>query len=358
MVTPHPANIHARYARLYSVPGMILDVCLRSDPQWIALSDHKDPVTPAGIADVVQRGSFVMELASPKQGMAVLLDYKSDAGWPRAFSIFQDANAGLIVLHRQADSLMRHHLPGPLPQEWDLARLTYAWDGPARIWSLRLEDCAGTWVHQMQGINPIPMAGADIAALCAGQNVTRKDVSVHWFGVCLQTCTPQPVGWIGKRCPVDTGRGPIAAEDLRPGDLVVTRDNGPQTLHAVHHMTVPNRGRFAPMLLRAPYFARASDLLVSQGQLTLLTGAAVEYLFGEDAVLAPAAALRDGNSALPDTRRQLTACVALDLGAPNLILADGCPLLCGDASGPLPYRLLQDYEALSLTGGGRHLSAA
>ena len=339
---------------------MILGAGLPSDPHWIALSDHHAPIAAAGIDDLVQRGSFVMELAPPKDGMAVLLDYKSDTGWPRAFSIFQDANAGLIVLHRQAGSLLRHHLPGPLPRDWDLARLTYAWDGPARVWSLRLEDCGGAWVHQVQGSNPIPMAGADILALCAGHNLTRKDASVHWFGVCLHTCLPLPKAWIGKRCPVDTMRGPVAAEDLRPGDLLVTRDNGPKLLRGLYHMTLPNRGRFAPVLLRAPYFARATDLLVSQSQLILLSGAAVEYLFGEDAVLAPAAALRDGNSALPDTRRQLTGCIALELGAPDLILADDCPLLCSYEQARLPYRLLQDYEALPLAGGGRgrHVNAA
>ena len=331
---------------------------LASDPQWIALSDHAGPISPAGISDVVQRGSFVLELAPPKPGSSVMLDYKSKTGWPRAFSIFQDANAGLIVLHRQADVLLRHHLPGPLPQNWNLARLTFAWDGPARTWSLRLEDGAGTWVHRADGTNPMPMTGTDILAICAGHTLTRKDACVKWFGVSLQTCPAPPTAWIGRRCPVETPQGPVAAEELRPGDRVITRDNGPQFLRALHHMALPNRGRFAPVLLRAPYFAMQTDLLVAQDQLTLLSGSAVEYLFGEDAVLAPAFALRDGNSALADSRRQITASVALDLGAPALIFADGCPLLCSNDTARLPYRLLQSYEVLSLQGRGRQRHAA
>ena len=332
-----------------------------SDPKWIAVSDHAAAINPAELAEVVQKGCFVLEFSPPKGGVAMLLGYKANAGWARAFSIFQDENAGLIVLHRQADTVQRHRLPGPLPRDWALARLTFAWDGPARTWSLRLEDCVGPGALQADGINPIPMTGADILALCAGQNISRKDASVQWFGVSLQVPTVRPAAWIGKRSPVDTDRGPVAAEDLRVGDRIVTRDNGLRALKALHHMIVPSRGRFAPILLRAPYFARITDLLVSQGQLTLLSGAAVEYLFGEDTVLVSADALRDGNSALADTRRPMTFGIALDLGTPELILADGCALLSKAATEPLPYRLLEGFEALplrSLLGRGGHRNAA
>lgn len=347
------------------LPQPVARVMLQShppaEPQWLALSDHPLALDPAGIADVVQRGSFVVELIPPKDSATVLLDYKTNVNWPRAFSIFQDPAAGIIVLHRQADTLLRHHLPGPLPCDWELARLTYTWDGPARTWSLRLEDTAGTWAHQAHGTNPMPMTGADIMALCAGQNLTRKHPSVQWFGICLQPLGPTPKTWFGKRTPIDTTQGPVVADDLRPGHMVMTRDNGPKPLHAIHKITLPNRARFAPVLLRAPYFARYTDLLVAPGQLTLLSGVAVEYLFGEEAVLAPASALRDGNTALTDARRPTTACIALELATPDLIIADGCPLMCSDSTAPLPYRLLQDYETLplqSLLGRGGQRNAA
>lgn len=334
-----------------------------TDAHWIALSDHAGPINPAGIADVVEQGSLVLELMPPKEDAAVLLDYKSDAGWPRALSIFMDATAGIVLLHRQGTVAQRYQLPGPLPRDWALARLTYQWNGPARTWSLRLEEAGGAWALQVQGSNPMPLAGADLLALCAGPNAARRDPSVQWFGAYVDTVLSAPAAWIGQRTPVDTARGPVAAENLRIGDMIATLDNGHQPLCGLRRMTLPNRGRFAPVLLRAPYFSAHVDLLVSQGQLTLLSGAAVEYLFGEDAVLAPAAALRDGNSAMLDNRRPITACVGLNLGQPEIILADGCPLLCGPdaATASLPYRLLHDYEALplqSLLGRGGQRSAA
>jgi hypothetical protein len=327
--------------------------------QWVALSDHAGPVNAGGIADVMQSGSLVLELTAPKDGGSVLLDYRSDMGWPRAFSIFYDATAGIVIRHRQGGMAQRHHLPGPLPRDWGLARLTYSWDGPARRWSLRLEDTAGLWAFEAIGSNPIPLAGTDVLAFCAGQTDVLRDTSVQWFGVSLQTPSAPATAWIGDRTPVDTQRGRVAAGDLRLGDLIATLDHGHQPLRALDRIMVPNRGRFAAVLLRAPYFARQTDLLVAPRQLTLLSGVAVEYLFGEEAVLAPAAALRDGNSALTDARRPLTACIALDLGGPEVIFADGCPLLCGsdEARPALPYRVLQDYEALTLQSalgrGGR-----
>ena len=35
---------------------------------WVALSDHTGPIIAGGISDVVQSGSFILELAAPRQG--------------------------------------------------------------------------------------------------------------------------------------------------------------------------------------------------------------------------------------------------------------------------------------------------
>lgn len=353
----------------WSVPGdagpiaPAVSVAKGPDAKWIALSDHAAPIEGQGIADVVQCGSLVVELTEPSQSGTVLLDYQSEVGWPRGLSIFHHAQTGIILMHRQGGTVTRHHLPGPLPQGWGLARLIFAWDGPARTWSLTLEDAEGRWAVGATGTKPMPLTGKDIRALCAGGSAVQRHAAVDWFGVSLQPPGLPPAAWVGHRTPIDTRRGLVAAGELGPDDLVATLDGGYLPLLALHRMTLPNRGRFSPVLLRAPYFAERADLLVAPGQLTLLSGAAVEYLFGEDAVLAPAAALRDGNTALSDTRRPLTTCIALALGQPALILADGCPLLCcaGGALPDLPYRLLRNYELrplISLLRPGEHRSIA
>ena len=333
------------------------------DTRWLALSDHAGPLGATDLPDLLPRGTLVLDLIQPKSGPSVLLDYRATTTTnPRVLSIFYDPTTGISMLHRQDATVQRHHLPGPLPQNGAPARLTYCWDTAAVTWTLLLEDTAATWARTSHGTHPIPLATADLLAMCAGPAAARRDAAVQWFGVCENTPATPPAAWIGQRSPVQTPRGPVAAADLRLGDLVQTLDHGPQPILAMQMQALPNRGRLAPVLLRAPYFASHVDLLVSQAQLTLLSGAGVEYLFGEDAVLAPAAALRDGNTALSDTRRPMTAIVALDLGKPALIIADGCPLLCSaNSATALPYRLLHDYEVLplqSLLGRGGQRSAA
>lgn len=341
---------------------LTLDASYAHTPRWLALSDHDGPIAAANLPDLLQTGTLVLDLTKPNPGASVLLDYRGRPGAPQTLSIFYDANSGISLLHRQGAMASRHHLPGPLPQTWPHAQLIYQWDGPACTWSLRLQDTANGRIYQSTGHNPMPIAGADILALCAGPNAARRDPAVSWFGLCTDRPLAPPTVWIGQRTPVQTPGGAVTAAHLRPGDMVQTLDHGAQPILATRAMTLPNRGQMEPVLLRAPYFAEHVDLLVAPGQLTLLSGAGVEYLFGEDTVLASAAALRDGNTALSDTRRPVTNCIALDLGKPALILADGCPLLCSpDAATALPYRLLHGYEVLplqSLSGRGGQRNAA
>ena len=46
---------------------------------------------------------------------------------------------------------------------------------------------------------------------------------------------------------IETARGAVAVEDLVPGDLITTRDNGLQPLRWIGRTTVPARGDHAPI---------------------------------------------------------------------------------------------------------------
>ncbi|MBP0480922.1 Hint domain-containing protein [Sagittula salina] len=52
-------------------------------------------------------------------------------------------------------------------------------------------------------------------------------------------------------------------EDLRPGDRVLTRDNGPQALRWIGHHTARATGTFAPIRIAAGTLNNSRDLLVS-----------------------------------------------------------------------------------------------
>lgn len=336
-------------------------------PCWIALSDHDaPPPTPHGAGSLLDRGRLVIELAVPLKGPGVLLDYRCDkGGWPRVFSLFLDGARGIGVLHRQGQALARHNLAGPLPQEPGLARLTFAWDAPARWWELRYECSGRPEALAVRGVGPLPVPLDDLMALCRGGAGTARHPAVLWFGVTSGVAPPDRAPWLGLRTPVATPTGPRPAGALRQGDMVMT-DSGARMLRSVRRMNLPSRGFFAPVLLRAPYFRNRFDLLVSADQRLLLSGPEVEYLFAEDEVLVEARHLADGVSALFDSRRGVTTCVSLDLGEIGLIRSDGCTFASTrhDAAGAaetLPRRLLRGYEAvplLALLGRGNGRRAA
>jgi hypothetical protein len=314
--------------------------------QWICLSDHD---FPTGADALIDRGLMVIECALPIGGGAVLLDHHSKVGWPRAFSVFHDPVAGIAILHRQGNTVARHVLPGPLPVAHGTARICFEWDAPARRWRLDLEivgsdDRAGT-----QGRNPLPVPASDLAALCKRAAGTSRHPTVLWFGVTRSATLPATPAWIGVNSPVPTSKGIVPAGCLKPGDLIETLDNGYLPLLALRQVVTPGRGSFAPILLRAPYFGQTKDLLLAADQLVLHGGPEVEYLFGEEEVLIPAACLVDGQSALREDRRAVLRGVTLDLGLAELVNIDGCQLASMQTlSATLPRRVLDRFETIPL----------
>lgn len=325
---------------------------------WVALSDAGllDPVLRAATltqsdqlqSGLVHAGLFVLELTLPLPGAMVLLNHQSDHGWPRTVAVFHDLAAGLVILHRQGKSVARHVLPGPIPQGRGTGRLEFQFDAPARRWQLSFEllDSDQPARISASGRNPLPMHLSDIQALCIAP---RDDGPVLWFGITRGAAPPVKAPWIGQRTPVDTSLGPVAAGNLKPGAIIMTADHGPLPLLARQDLTLPARGSFAPVLLRAPFFGQAQDLLVSADQMIAVSGPEAEYLFAEEAVLMRAGDVVDGRTALTDQRRAVIGAVALDLGRPALITADGCLIASGRHEGAAAsLRCLQSYEVLTL----------
>lgn len=314
---------------------------------WLALSDRSDA---AALPDLLEAGLFVVEIALPLDGMAVLLDHQDSTPWPRTLALFHEPETGFVLLHRQGRSVQRHVLPGRLPQVLGTGRLCFRFDAPARAWEMRFEllGAEGEGALIASGENPLPLRPADIRALSEAPHRLRQHPAVLWFGLTRSARLPARAPWIGQRTPVETARGPVAAGHLAPGDLVWTADDGYQPLRALQRFELPACGSFAPVLLRSPFFGTGQDLLMSSDQHLALSGAEVEYLFGEDEVLIPAGVLVDGRTALSEQRRAVTGSVALLFDQPALIAADGCILLASAPQDPAPRRKLEPYEVLTL----------
>ncbi|MFN3577318.1 MAG: Hint domain-containing protein [Tabrizicola sp.] len=96
----------------------------------------------------------------------------------------------------------------------------------------------------------------------------------------------------GTRILTPEGETPI--EDLRPGDLVTTRDNGPQPIRWIGCSTAPGSGKLAPIRIARGALGHGlphRDLLVSRQHRMLLRSPVVKRMFGSPEVLVPAVKL-------------------------------------------------------------------
>lgn len=89
------------------------------------------------------------------------------------------------------------------------------------------------------------------------------------------------------------GERPV--EDLRPGDLVLTRDHGPQMLRWVGRRTVAGRGNLAPIRFAQGSFGNDRTLWVSPQHRMLYTGGLANLYFDAPEVMIPAKHLIDGH---------------------------------------------------------------
>lgn len=330
---------------------------------WILLSDTASGPVPAGA--VLSRGTLVAEVALPLVPGSLLLDHRHGTATAAALSLSVEPDGSLLVTHLRGGALMRHRLQAPLPRGEGIGRILFAWDAPARFWSLRFEIAGQPDRGEIAtGATVMPPALGDLAALCAGKGGRLRHASVLWFGVGSGFGLPAPRPWLGLRSAVETPGGPVAAGQLRPGDRVLTLDRGPLRVRTLRPVTVPARGSLAPLLLRAPYFGLRADLHVGAGQLVLVQDVAVDYLFGEDRVLVEAVDLCDGIRALPDRRRATAQGVEIALEDEALLLVGGLVL---PTSGPqrgepgTGLRRLDRHEALALRSmmraRGRNIAA-
>lgn len=82
-----------------------------------------------------------------------------------------------------------------------------------------------------------------------------------------------------------TPDGEVAVEALKPGDLVITHDNGPQPIRWIGRRIMSACGVMAPIRIQANTFGNHQDLMVSPQHRILVRDSLAELLFGETEVL-------------------------------------------------------------------------
>lgn len=93
-----------------------------------------------------------------------------------------------------------------------------------------------------------------------------------------------------------TDKGEYPVEALQAGDLVMTKDDGPQPLRWIGRRQVPAVGSLAPIEIKAGTFGDHRRLLVSPQHRVLVRDSLAELLFGDTEVLVSAKDLVNGRS--------------------------------------------------------------
>lgn len=135
---------------------------------------------------------------------------------------------------------------------------------------------------------------------------------------------------------IPTVAGPVAIEDLLPGDEVVTLDNGVQRVDWIGSMTLDTRGTRSPEA-RAERLYRitadtfglgrpAPDLVLGGGARYLLQAEALKSWLGTSRALAPITGMVDGVSVIEVTPISAVRSYHLALGRHSLIRVNGVDL--------------------------------
>ena len=93
---------------------------------------------------------------------------------------------------------------------------------------------------------------------------------------------------------ISTPGGQRPVQDLRPGDMVVTMDNGPQEIRWIGTKSVLGVGTAAPVVIEPGVLHNERPLAVSQQHRILLSGYQAELYFGQTEVWVPAKSLISG----------------------------------------------------------------
>lgn len=161
-------------------------------------------------------------------------------------------------------------------------------------------DANGVWTYTADNSN------ASIQALNSGETLTEVFTVSGGFGTTSITITingaDEPPCFVAGTL-IDTPAGPRRVEDLRPGDMVLTRDDGAQVLQWAGQRDIAvapgQEAALRPIRLckdsLAPGLPEA-DILLSPLHRVLLSGPDVQLLTGAEEVLCPVGHLLNGQT--------------------------------------------------------------
>ncbi|MEM8731436.1 MAG: Hint domain-containing protein [Pseudomonadota bacterium] len=267
-------------------------------PQGLSAPADAAPVISTGPDALLPRGSLMIETRLPPINRPrALLVYDRGGQIPMHLSLQALPGGGLVFVLDQDGEMLHGSISAAETGRTDILRVTYAWDAPARWGRLSLERPEDHVVQMVDVRRPKPLPVADIRALTAGEGLATVAPEVLFVAVSSAVEPVGPMPSLAPETPLATPQGYRAADDIRRGDLVRCANGQDVPVLQRVDRVVPACGSFRPVTLKAPYFDLLSDIDVASFQRVVLRGSVVEYMFGTEAVLVPAAHLTGVKSA-------------------------------------------------------------
>ncbi|MEM6372007.1 MAG: Hint domain-containing protein [Pseudomonadota bacterium] len=304
---------------------------------WLGLTDHHDGrFAPSGLGKFrhrrtgsaqMERGTFMFETRVPGQVRPHdLVGYSKTCPWPRELMFRAIPGGGIAMVHRHNTDVTHAALQWAGDGRAHSLRVTYAWDNSQGWARLALEQPAGGALRYEIAPAQHPKCTGDLRDFMLGGDgrILSNDVVF-----CAASNTVSPIGpmpTLHLSTPIATPTGYQTAGRLQRGDMVLTETGVRVPVLHTARLTVPARGSFAPVRLRAPYFGLTRDIIVAPEQRLVLRGSEVEYNFGQEAVLVPARHVINGNAAIWAPPSALVTYVQVVLPGHEALLAAGCAL--------------------------------
>ncbi|MFD1195883.1 Hint domain-containing protein [Seohaeicola saemankumensis] len=358
---------------------------------WIAISDPADPrFSSSGLGcdagqsetalhrndpqALLMRGTLLMEARLAPDGRPqTLLEWDQTHPWRRGLSLRALPGGGIaLVVFQGSDAchcVVKHDAVGGD----ETLRISYSWDAPARWGRLVVEklNTPGQFLTEFR--DPPPLLLGDVHAVTMTPAMRSMDPDVTYFAVSTRIEPVGPLPTLDARVPLCTTYGYKPLGAIKRGDVMRLADGNTQPVLQVLRRTVPARGMFRPVRLRAPYFGLQQDIVVSPEQRLVIGGSDVEYLFDQEFVLVPARHLVNRTAAHFCATGPTATYGQVLLPGHEAILAAGAPLeslfigrirrnparlaaslLAGSERSRLPdhavsaYPVLRAYEAITL----------
>ncbi len=332
-------------------------------PGWIAIADRsRAAVSPAGFdaqgtglaaqEPLLCCGTLLLETeAVPERAPRRILDLGYDAPFHGALRLDLLPGGVVALTQVQGENRLTDHLEIDLPWREACLRISYRWDAPARRGELTAEMPDRGVAFACTVAAPFPHPSAELAG--AFSPARRSLGAQAEFAALARGVAAENALSLGSRAlwgglPVETPDGPRPLGQLRQGDEVRDPSGHGRAVRAVRRVTVPARGRFAPVRLRAPYFGLVRDILVAPDYPVRLAGSEVEYLFGEEHVVAAARHLVDGIAAVAEPGLTLVSYHELDVAGSAPICAAGWVFETAPDVPAHPGRTIGGADALAL----------